>query len=205
MVLTGIPALAQDEAKRKIPFEIEERSPDEGTQPALSRSQHRMALGVAIDPFPTVISAVDRRFGLSVQPWFGIDNFKVRIDITHLRMPDALAGTRYFYKNDIDMGAVILEFFFSKNFEGFRIGSGFGIWDNSISHKYFTKKGGSISAFFTIGGGYVWKFYKTLYIEPCLALDILLSKETISIYGFKYRPLPLSGEISLKFGLYFDI
>jgi hypothetical protein len=195
----AVPAAAQDEpAKRKIPVEIEE------PEVKVPRT-HMAALGVAIDPFPIIVSSVDGRFGLSVQPWFGIDYVKVRIDITHIRIPNAITGTKYFYKNELNIAGIVAEGFFNKNFDGFRIGTGFGVWDTTISHRYFNKKGKTISAYWTIEGGYVWKFYKTLYIEPCLALDVPLSENKIKLYGFTYRQLPVFGEISLKFGLYFDI
>ena len=192
-------AESQDEPeKRKIPVEIEE------PEVKVPRT-HKAAMGVAIDPFPIIMSAADSRFGLSVQPWFGIDYVKVRIDITHIRIPNAITGTKYFYKNEVNVAGIVAEGFFNKNFDGFRIGMGFGMWDTTISHRYFDKKGKSISAYWTVEGGYVWKFYKTLYIEPCLALDVPLSTNKISLYGFTYHQLPVFGEISLKFGLYFDI
>jgi hypothetical protein len=196
---SALKAAEKDEPeKRKIPVEIEE------PEVKVPRT-HKAAMGIAIDPFPIIMSAVDGRFGLSVQPWFGIDYIKVRIDITHVRIPNAITGTKYFYKNENNIAGIVAEGFFNKNFDGFRIGTGIGLWDTTISRRYFNKKGKSISAYWTIEGGYVWKFYKTLYIEPCLSLDVPLSQNRISLYGSTYRQLPVIGEISLKFGLYFDI
>lgn len=194
----GIPAFAQDEPKRTIPVEIEEAD-------AHVPRTYKAALGIAIDPFPIIMSAVDSRFGLSVQPWFGIGYIKVRLDITHIRIPNGIAATNYFFKNEVNSAGIVAEGFFNKNFDGFRIGTGFGLWDTTISHRYLNKKGKSISAYWTVEGGYVWKFYKTLYIEPGLALDVPLSSNRISLYGMSYRQLPVFGEITLKFGLYFDI
>ena len=74
------------------------------------------------------------------------------------------------------------EGFFNKNFDGFKIGTG-----SACGHNHqppISTKRKSISAYWTIEGGYVWKFYKTLYIEPCLALNVMLSKNKISLYGF---------------------
>jgi len=197
-LLTGIQALAQEETRRTIPVEIEEAD-------AHVPRTYKAALGIAIDPFPVIMSAVDARFGLSVQPWFAIGYVKVRIDISHIRIPNAIAETKYFFKNEVNSAGIVGEGFFNKNFDGFKIGTGFGLCDTTISHRYFNKKGKSISAYWTIEGGYVWKFYKTLYIEPCLALNVMLSKNKISLYGFSYKQLPVLGEITLKFGLYFDI
>ncbi len=198
-LLTGISAPAQDEPeKRKIPIEIEEAD-------AHVPRTHKAAIGIAIDPFPVIMSAVDARFGLSVQPWFGIGYVKVRIDISHIRIPNAIAGTKYFFKNEVNSAGIVGEGFFNKNFDGFKVGTGFGLWDTTVSHRYFSKRGKSISAYWTIEGGYVWRFYKTLYIEPCIALNVMLSKNTISLYCNSYKQFPVFGEITLKFGLYFDI
>jgi hypothetical protein len=120
-------------------------------------------------------------------------------------MPDSIAGTRYFYKNNINSFSLMAEYIFGDNFDGFFIGSGFGIWQNTISHKYLNGKGSCTMPLFTLEGGYIWKFYKNLYLEPCLALDIMLTRQTISIYRFTYKPLSIAGEITIKFGLYVDI
>ncbi|GEM_PF-827235 len=198
----GAPVLGQDTAGKKIPFEIvDDRPPDSASQPA----QHRLGLGVNLDFFPTIVSLVDTEFGLSIQPWFGIDRFKIRLNIVHMRIPNSLVGTRYFYKNDANAFSLAVEYCFGKNFDGFTIGAGIGVWNNMVSHKFFNKKGNSITPFLTLEGGYIWKFYHNLFIEPCLALDVMLTRQRISIYGSGYKPLPVAGEISLKFGLNVDI
>jgi hypothetical protein len=196
-------AHAQGTAVKKIPFEIDDdRNPaDSMTQPA----RHRLGLGVNLDFFPTIVSVVDSEFGLSIQPWFGIDQFKIRLNIVHLRIPNSLVGTRYFYKNDANTFSLAVEYCFGNNFDGFTIGAGIGLWNNMVSHKYFNRKGSSFTPFLTIEGGYIWKFYNNLFIEPCLGLDVMLTGQKISIYGFGYKPLPVSGEITLKFGLNVDI
>jgi len=199
-IAAGIaPALGQDAASKKIPFEIvDEKAPD-------SAAQHHFGLGVNLDFFPTIVSLVDTEFGLSIQPWFGIDRFKIRLNIVHMRIPNSLAGTRYFYKNDVNAFSLAVEYCFGQNFDGFTIGAGIGVWHNMVSHTFFNKKGSSITPFLTLEGGYIWKFYNNLFIEPCLALDVMLTRQKISIYGSSYKPLPVSGEITLKFGLNVDI
>jgi hypothetical protein len=197
-----LPALAQE--NKKIPFEIDDgRAAAEplARQPA----QHRLGLGINLDFFPTIVSAVDGEFGLSIQPWFGIDQFKIRLNITHLRIPDSLVGSRFFYKNTANTFSLAVEYCFGNNFDGFTAGAGIGVWNNMVSHKYFNKKGISITPFLTLEGGYIWKFYNNLFIEPCLALDVMLTGQKIKIYGFGFKPLPVSGEITLKFGLNVDI
>lgn len=196
------PAQGQDTAVKKIPFEIvDDKAPHSSSQPV----QHHLGLGVNLDFFPTIVSLVDTEFGLSIQPWFGIDQFKIRLSIVHLRIPNSLVGTRYFYKNDVNAFSLAVEYCFGKNFDGFTIGAGIGVWNNMVSHKYFNRKGSSITPFLTLEGGYIWKFYNNLFIEPCLALDVMLTGQKITIYGSRYKPLPVSGEISLKFGLNVDI
>jgi hypothetical protein len=198
-IMFGHTASAQDTTDQKIPIQIIEEEIPGHTQ------KHVMALGVNLDPFPTIISAVSRNFGLAVQPWFGIDHFKVRFDVAHMRVPDTIAGTRYFHKNNCNSFALVAGFMFGNNFDGFVIGAGMGIWQHAISHKHFNVRRSSTTPFFKIEGGYIWKFHKNLYLEPCIALDIILGQKTISIYGFMYKPLPVAGEITVKFGIYVDL
>jgi hypothetical protein len=196
------PVHGQDAPNKKIPLEATDDriSADSMTQ----TRQHRLAFGANLDFFPTILSAVESEFGLGIQPWFGIDHFKIRLDIRHMRIPDSLAETRYFYKNIVNTFSLVLQYCFGNFFDGFVIGAGIGVWNNMISLKYFNKKGSSITPYLTIEGGYIWKFYSNLYIEPSLSLDVMLTNQKIKVYGFDYEPLPVAGEITLKFGIYVD-
>lgn len=208
LVLAPWPGVhAAEEQKREIPYEVIEGPPPETAHDESTTRQrtHRMALGVNIDPFPTVLSAIDREFGLSVQPWFSVNNIRIRLDIAHFRVPDDCVATRYFHRNDVNTFALSFEYTFGKNFDGFLIGAGFGIWQDSVKHRYFNESATSIRPFISVEGGYIWKFHKNLYIEPCLALDIMLTREKLSVYWCGFSPLPVAGEITLKFGMYFDI
>ncbi|MBN2159455.1 MAG: hypothetical protein JW807_08675 [Spirochaetes bacterium] len=198
------PALGQDNKKQKIPYEIIEDIEARKAEEAAIK-HHRLALGLSIDPFSSILSAVDRQFGIGIQPWFGIDRVKIRLDISHLRVPNDIAGTRYFHKNNINTFGISVEYFFSDNFEGFLIGGGFGFWANTISHKHFNQHASWMMPCLSVEGGYVWKFHKNVFIEPCLALNIMLKPETVKIFWFRYRALPAAGEITLKFGIHFDI
>lgn len=200
-----LPAAAQDNKAQKIPYEVIEDSSAERLADTAPILTHRFCIGLSIDPFPMVLSAVDRQFGLGIQPWFGIDHVKIRLDISHFRVPNDIAGTRYFHKNNINTFGVSFEYFFSDNFEGFLIGGGFSFWANSISHKHINQRGSWIAPCISIEGGYVWRFHKNIFIEPCLALDIMLKHESVKILWFKYKALPVAGEITLKFGMHFDI
>ncbi len=207
-VLVTLPSSAQDTTRKKIPFEIVEEGPpdDAGKTDSMAEpAGHRVALGVNLNFFPTVLSVIDGEFGLGIQPWFGIDQFKIRLDITHMRIPNSLAATRYFYKNDVNTFSLVVQYCFGKNFDGFSIGAGIGLWNNMVSHAFFNRKGSSIAPYLTIEGGYIWKFYNNLYIEPCLALDVMLTRQKIRIYGFEYKPFPVAGEIMLKFGINVDL
>ncbi|MBN1498343.1 MAG: hypothetical protein JXA07_16340 [Spirochaetes bacterium] len=198
-------AHAAEEQKQDIPYEVIERQSAETAYDESTARRHRMALGVNIDPFPTVLSAVDREFGLSIQPWFSVNNIRILLDIAHFRIPDDCVATRYFHKNDINTFALSFEYTFGKNFDGFLVGAGFGIWQDSVKHRYFNESATSIRPFISIKGGYIWKFHKNLYIEPCLSLDIMLAREKLSVFWSGFTPLPAAGEITLKFGMYFDI
>jgi hypothetical protein len=198
-LMSGLNLAAQDKADQKIPVQIiEEETPEQA-------QKHAMALGVNIDIFPTIVSAASRSFGLGIQPWFGINHFRIRFDVAHIRMPDTITGKNYFYKYNCNSFALAAEYTFGNNFDGFIIGAGIGIWQHAISHKHFNERGHRTVPFFAIEGGYIWKFYQNLYLEPCIALDIILGQKTITLYGFTYTTLPVAGEITVKFGIYLDL
>jgi len=198
-MISSLNLMAQDKSDQKIPIQIVEEETHDHAQ------KHTLALGANIDPFPTIVSAASRSFGLGIQPWFGIDHFKIRFDVAHLRVPDAVSGTKYFYKYNCNSFALSAEYMFGNNFDGFLVGAGIGIWQNAISQKYFNERGHDTALFVTVEGGYIWQFYQNLYLEPCVALDIMLGQKTISVFGFTYKPLPVAGEITVKFGIYLDL
>ena len=198
---------AQEQKKQKIPYEVVEDPASDNSinESSAPHRTHRMALGVTIDPFPTVLSAVDRVFGLCVQPWFSVDNFKIRLDIARFRIPDDCVATRYFHRNNVNAFSLVFEYAFGANADGFLVGAGIGMWQDSVGHRYFNQSATAVRPFLLIEGGYIWKFHKNLYIEPCLALDVMLTRPKLSVYRFGYTPLPLAGEITLKFGMFIDI
>lgn len=198
---------AQDAESKKIPIEmIEGKQPDApGSEQKTETPPRQLALGANLDFFPTILSAVDSEFGLAIQPWFGVNHFKIRIDIAHMRIPNDIVATKYFSKNNVNTFALVLQYCFGKNFDGFAIGGGIGVWNNMVSNKLFNKKGSSIVPYLTIEGGYIWRFYSNIYMEPCLAVDVMLTTHRINVYGYGFKPLPAAGEITLKFGIYVDI
>jgi hypothetical protein len=212
-------ALAQEQPNQQIPYEvIDDATTDKNiNQSTAPHKKHHMAIGVNIDPFPTILTAIESGFGLSLQPWFGVDQVKIRLDITHLKIPNDLVATKYFYLNNVNAFLIFIEYSFGKNFDGFVAGAGFGIWQNSVTQRDFKsvnsachynlikESASTVSPYISIEGGYIWKFYENLYIEPCLALDIMLTGQKMSLYGFHYKPLPVAGEITLKFGMYIDL
>ncbi len=54
-----------------------------------------------------------------------------------------------------------------------------------------------------VGGGYIWKFWGNLYLNPWVAVHVPMNSPRIVLGGHRYEPLPVSGEISLKVGWHF--
>lgn len=195
-------AHGQETQNNKIPLQTtDERVNSDSLTPL---KLHRFAFGANLDFFPTILSAIDSEFGLGIQPWFGVDHFKIRLDIRHMRIPDSLIETSYFHKNIVNTFSVVLQYCFGNSFDGFVLGAGIGAWNNMITLKYYDRKGSSIAPYLTIEGGYIWRFYSNMYMEPSLSLDVMLTDQTITVYGFHYKPLPVFGEITLKFGIFVD-
>src|SRR5438477_5429214 len=62
-----------------------------GAERPPSRAERPMALGVQLDLFPTVVSAVNGKEGYAPQLWLGIAPIRLRLVGAHLEPPDAFA------------------------------------------------------------------------------------------------------------------
>ena len=55
----------------------------------------------------------------------------------------------------------------------------------------------------TLGAGYVWKFWRGVYLNPWGAGHLLLSKPEVTLHGATWKPQALTGEVSVKIGYEF--
>ncbi len=90
-------------------------------------------------------------------------------------------------RNDLNAGAIIVDYLFSKGFRGFWIGTGFELRDISIKHKFLDLKAEWINRVYTIGGGYIWTFCDNIYIEPWVAGHLIINRKDVGVYGYVCR------------------
>src|SRR5216110_437859 len=89
----------------------------------------RLAVGVQLDLFPTVISAVAGHLGYAPQVWAGVDRVRLRLVGAHLEPPDALAfAPDGFRRPTTTVLAAVIDYTFGPRFDGFWVGAGFENW-----------------------------------------------------------------------------
>jgi hypothetical protein len=164
------------------------------TRPAL-------ALGINLDLLPTVLSAINGRVGYAPQAWIGIDHFRARLVAAHLEPPNAFAFADDGFRNPrTTVLASILDYTFGDNFDGPWIGAGFEVWWRSIDHYGVSGSAHWTSALATLGGGFIWRVAGNFFIDPWVGAHATLNPETIALGAFRYHPMPVSAEASIKLG-----
>ena len=95
----------------------------------------RQTVGVAIDLLPPILSASTGHLGYSAQLWVGYKKYRVRGVIAGFTMPDKLMGNEDFKDLKTTATAVIFDYFLKNNFKGWWFGTGFEMWNNTITSK----------------------------------------------------------------------
>ena len=163
------------------------------------------ALGYEVDLFPTAISATAGETGYAFQTWAGIDRVKIRLVGAHLVLPDSLAGNDNFEDREMTVGALIFDYVFGENFQGFWFGTGVELWQNRIRHTGSGEQADWITGVLTAGGGYIFKVYGNLYLNPWAALHYVMNNREIVIAGDSFEQSPVQFSVSLKIGYYFSL
>ena len=180
---------------------------DQGlSPPAAEASTSRKAIGVTIDLLPIVLSASAGEVGLSGQLWGAIDHYRLRLVGAHLTQPDWLAAKGGFEERRTTAFAVIGDYLFGDNFDGFWVGGGFEYWHESIGHEEAPGERDSwdtVAA--TAGGGYIWRVVGNFFLEPWTAAHLRLTPASASLAGETYEPQWLSAEVSLKIGFFVEL
>jgi len=168
--------------------------------------ERRTALGFDVDLLPTVLSAVNGRAGYAPQIWFGIDRVRIRLVGAHLEPPDAFAfAPEGFHHPTTTAFAAIFDYTFGPRFDGWWIGSGFEVWENTIEHDGVPGKATWTSTVFTVGGGYIWRFAGDFFLDPWLGVHAVLNPADVVLGSFSYEPFPLQAEASVKVGWFFTM
>ncbi len=160
-------------------------------------------VGVAIDLLPPIMSAATGNFGYSAQLWYGYKKFRVRGVIAGFQIPDKLMGSNDFTNLKTTAAALIFDYFRKNNFKGWWFGTGFEMWNNTITSKINYRDYDFKDYVATAGSGYIFKVYKNFYVEPWGAVHCVLNDEKVSVGETEYKTKKIQGEVSLKVGWHF--
>jgi len=171
-----------------------------GAADAAPGSPDRVALGLEVDLLPAVLSAIDGQFGAGGNLWVGYDRLRLRAVGTQVYFPSGFLTPTGFQDRELTVAAGIVDYFFAPGFHGPWLGAGFEYWWNTIGSPSGPATASWNSWVFTLGGGYVWKVWGNLYLNPWAAGHLLLSRPEVTLYGATWTPARLSAEVSLKIG-----
>ncbi len=173
------------------------------TQTASDRSG-ACASGFALDLLPTVLSGSQGKSGYSFQVWGGVEKVKIRLVAAHLYQPESLYD-KSFRNYEMNVTAVIFDYFFSKNFTGFWIGTGTEAWNCSVQHEASGSSFSWTDNILTAGAGYVWKLTESVYLDPFAAVHYRMNNNKVSAGGESFTRKRISGSASVKIGYMFNL
>lgn len=165
----------------------------------------KKAIGFTIDFLPTIMSATEGELGFSGQTWFVANHNRIRAVGAFFQLPETIVDNNKFENQNMKVAAIIYDYIFGENIDGFWLGTGVEFWFNDITEKEINESKSWNNFVYTIGGGYIYKFYKNFYIEPWCAAHLVINNDSITINSNKYQPKKIQGEISLKIGWHFDL
>jgi hypothetical protein len=165
-----------------------------------------MALGFQLDLLPTVVSAISGRAGYAPQLWLGIDHVRIRFVGAYLVVPDGLAALPSgFHRASTAAFAAVFDYTFGPRFDGPWMGSGFEVWHRTVEHDTVPDPAAWSNTVFTVGGGYIFRLFDHLLIDPWAAAHLTLDPITVRIGTATWDPPRLSAEASLKIGWIIDL
>lgn len=165
-----------------------------------------MAIGLQLDLFPTVISAINGSLGYAPQVWLGVGHARLRLIGAHLEPPDALAFADDGFENPTTTSfAVTIDYTFGDHFDGFWLGGGFELWQRTIEHRDVPVTAAWTSTVATFGGGYIWRFAGNFFLDPWAALHATLNPESVFVGTYEYDPAPVVASASVKVGWFADL
>ena len=159
----------------------------------------RTVVGAEVDLLPVALSAAAGELGGGVNVWVGRDRVRMRAVGTYLAFPGGLTPSG-FEDRRLAVAAGIVDVFYRPGFTGPWLGGGFEYWWNRIGSPAGPGTASWNSWVATLGGGFVWKFWRSVYLNPWAAGHLLLSRPEISLNGATWKPQPVTGEVSLKIG-----
>jgi len=166
---------------------------------AQERARTGPILGAEIDLLPVALSVAAGEAGGGVNVWVGFDHVRLRAVGTYIAFPQSFAPAG-FSDRKLAVAAGIVDLFLRPDLSGAWIGTGFEYWWNQVGSPAGPGTASFTSGVYTLGGGYVWKVWRELYLNPWAAGHLLLSRPEVTLNGATWKPGAITGEVSLKVG-----
>ncbi len=164
----------------------------------VSKHNSNFTVGFEIDALPYLTG------GYYGSVWLGLKKQKLRLRpiIAKANLPSFLLQEN-FNRNTLRVYAFVADYFFRPDFKGFWIAPGIEYWDGEIENK-LSEAATCIEWIFTFGGGYVWKFWDNLYVNPWIAGHLRIGGDReVQVGTDTFKTAVFTPEISLKIGWHF--
>jgi len=155
-------------------------------------TDRRWTIGTELDVFPYATG------GWYGSLFAGYENIRLRGVVARSYLPgfvrpDGITEQR------VNAYAGIIDFLFKPGFDGWWLGFGYEYWDTQYtSEDGITQVGSNV---LTVGGGYIWRFWKGFYLNPWAAAHVVLdAEESITVGSTSFVPSGVLPELSLKLG-----
>jgi hypothetical protein len=158
----------------------------------------KVSVGFELDALPYITG------GYYGSVWAGHSHLRCRAIVTQITTPSFMLEDG-FTNNKIQSYTAIMDYFFSRGFEKWWVGSGLEYWQGQIQSDRKLSTGKYDNLIFTAGGGYVWKFYRNFYLNPWVAIHAKIAGDSdVYVDDMRFRPANLTPEASLKLGWHFN-
>lgn len=157
-----------------------------------------ISIGTEVDVLPFLTG------GYYGSIWVSKDHFRYRAIVTNVTTPEFMLEDG-FTNNEMNVYALVADYFFEPSVEKWWIGAGVEYWDGSIQTDALTSTSHYNNFIFTVGGGFVWKFYKNFYVNPWAAVHLRMAGDTsVAVDDKIFEPAFFTPEASVKIGWYFN-
>lgn len=161
-----------------------------------------MAVGAQLDLFPTVVSAINGKVGFAPQVWAGVKPVRLRLIAAHLEPPDGFTFDDNIVSPKITALAATIDYTFGEHFDEWWVGAGTEAWLQSVEAADGSGKAEWTSGVFTLGAGYIIRFWDHFYLDPWLGVHATMNPGPRQVGDVEYEPAPVSASASLKFGAF---
>ena len=132
--------------------------------------------------------------------WYATGHLRYRAVVTRVTTPDFMLKDQ-FTDNRMMVYTLLADYFFRPYARGWWLGGGFEYWDAEIRTELKRETAGYQSYIATLGGGYVWRFWKGFYLNPWGAVHYRIGgDQEVAVDRQMFRPARFVPEGSLKLG-----